>query len=160
MISATCSEDIGKFHLICTQRGPVLCPSNGVSFIWIMTSYIRLSLQSPNKRWDFRWYQCDTPRNKCFPGNIEIFCITYQLKTRSTQERKPPPRLIGGMWNNLANREAIYPQMFQDVPCSMLNLSWKFHQNPFTCFSVMLLTDRKKTDKPKGGKHNLQKFGR
>ena len=30
--------------------------------------------------------------------------------------------------------------MFQSVPCSMPELTWKFHENPFTCFSVILLT--------------------
>ena len=33
-------------------------------------------------------------------------------------------------------------QVFQIVPCIRPDLSWKFHENPFTHFSVMLSTDK------------------
>ena len=37
------------------------------------------------------------------------------------------------------------PQIYENVPCSMLDLSWKYHENIFMRFPVMLLTD-KQTD--------------
>ena len=37
------------------------------------------------------------------------------------------------------------PKMFLIVPCPMCNRCWKFHENPFIHFPVMLLTD---TDSP------------
>ena len=39
------------------------------------------------------------------------------------------------------------PKMFQIVPYAKSHLPWKFHDYPFTRFSVMLLTD-KQTNKP------------
>ena len=33
------------------------------------------------------------------------------------------------------------PKMFHIVPCPMASLSWKFHENPFMRFPVMLFTD-------------------
>ena len=35
--------------------------------------------------------------------------------------------------------------MFQIIPCRMSEISWKFTENPFNHFSVMLVTD---TDSP------------
>ena len=56
------------------------------------------------------------------------------------------------MWNSLARAETVYPK---NVPvCTMLHprtsQSWKFHENPFMRFSVMLLTE-KQTDRPTTG---------
>ena len=36
------------------------------------------------------------------------------------------------------------PKMFPIVPCIKSHLPWKFHEDPFCRFSVMLLTDRQK----------------
>ena len=55
-------------------------------------------------------------------------------------------------------RETVYPKMFQNVPPSILSLSWKFHENPFRRFPAILLTDKeinKHTDQ-QGWKHNLR----
>ena len=30
----------------------------------------------------------------------------------------------------------IIPKMFQDVPCAIADISWKFHENPFIQFTV------------------------
>ena len=35
----------------------------------------------------------------------------------------------------------IIPKVFQVVSYAMIDLSWKFHENPFMHFTVMLLTD-------------------
>ena len=34
------------------------------------------------------------------------------------------------------------PKMFPIVSCIKSDLPWRFHENPFSCFSVMFLTDR------------------
>ena len=36
--------------------------------------------------------------------------------------------------SSLARRETVYTKMFHNVACSMTNLSWKLHENPFTRF--------------------------
>ena len=49
-------------------------------------------------------------------------------------------------WNRkkycIQNAKGNIPKMFQIVSCTMAHLSWKYHENPFMCFSVMWLTDR------------------
>ena len=161
MISATCSEKIGKFHLICTQRGPVLRQSNGVSFIWIMASYIRLSLQSPNKRWDFRWYQCDTPRNKCFPGNIEIFCITYKLKTRSTARAQTSTALN---WRHVEQSCQPWSNLPSNVPgCSLFHAEsiLKISSKSIHLLFRNVVNRRKnRQTNQQGGNITIRKFGR
>ena len=61
-------------------------------------------------------------------------------KQEALWERILPPHLIWVMWNRLARCETVYPTMFQNVLCSMLDLSWKFHENLFMYLSVILMT--------------------
>ena len=35
----------------------------------------------------------------------------------------------------------MIPKMFQIAPCVIVDISWKFHKNPFIHFAVMWLTD-------------------
>ena len=42
---------------------------------------------------------------------------------------RPPLLLIWGLGNSLARRETVYPQIPQNVPCSLLDIFWKFHEN-------------------------------
>ena len=49
-------------------------------------------------------------------------------------------------------------KLFQMVSCTKSHLSWKFHENPFTRFSVMLLKD-KQTHKPTEMKTLPSPFG-
>ena len=44
--------------------------------------------------------------------------------------------------NCIQNAKGNIPKLFQIVSCTMAHLSWKYHENPFMCFSVMWLTDR------------------
>ena len=46
------------------------------------------------------------------------------------------------------------------VICLMFDLSWKFHENPFTCFSVMLLTDTDSSEKNRKRNHVCKGFNR
>ena len=50
------------------------------------------------------------------------------------------PHLIWGMWNSLAMWETVYLNIFMNVSCPLSDISWKFHENLFKSFSVMLLT--------------------
>ena len=34
--------------------------------------------------------------------------------------------------------------MFQIIPCTKSHMSWKFHENPLTCFSIIVVGQRKK----------------
>ena len=45
-------------------------------------------------------------------------------------------------WKNRSRIEGVYHKMFKIVHCLISNLSWKFHENLFIRFSIMLLTDR------------------
>ena len=40
------------------------------------------------------------------------------------------------------------PQIFQIIPFIMPGLSWQFHENPFTHFSVMLSTEKQTKKQP------------
>ena len=65
--------------------------------------------------------------------------VCFPLKQEALWERRPPPRWIWWMWNSLATRKLVYSQILQDVHCSISGLSWKFHENPFMRFTVMLM---------------------
>ena len=71
------------------------------------------------------------------------------------------------MWSSLARCETVYHEMFQNFSCSMSDLSWICHDNPFMRFPVMLLTDKQtyrqtdrqtdiQTDGRVGGQTNRQ----
>ena len=59
----------------------------------------------------------------------------------------------GVQWNIL--------KMFPIVPCIKSHLPWKFHENPFSHFSVIMLTDRQTNRQSNGQqwKHNLRHGG-
>ena len=55
---------------------------------------------------------------------------------------------------SLAMHETVCSRMFPNVPCSMLDQFWKFHENPFARLSIMLLTNKQMNQK--WWKHNLR----
>ena len=75
-----------------------------------------------------------TEQNKAWLKHVHITwaqCAWYQWpyffnENKNHQERRPLSCLIWGIWNILARPEIVYINMFQNVPCSMPDLSWKF----------------------------------
>ena len=49
-------------------------------------------------------------------------------------ERRPPLRLIWGVWNSFTRREIVYPKTFQNVACSIPDLLWKYQEHSFPRF--------------------------
>ena len=67
-----------------------------------------------------------------------------------TQKKQPSTQGV--------KQDTTPPQIFQIVPLIMLDLAWKFHENPFMWFYVMLFT-YKPRDKPTEMKTWLSTFG-
>ena len=82
-------------------------------------------------------------KNIVFENTIENI---LQMQQKAHREHRPPPLLIWGMWNSPVRCETVNPKVFENVLCSMPDLSRKFHENPHTSLSVILLKD-KQTDK-------------
>ena len=58
-------------------------------------------------------------------NQINTICNILYYQQEAPRECRPPPRQIWGIWNSLARRETVYPNLFQDIPCSMPDLFWK-----------------------------------
>ena len=89
---------------------------------------------------DLRWQFHETPF-------IRFFCnVSNKHGFPGKQEKKT-------LYRRGLN---MTPQKNPDWSCIMPNESWKFHENPFVRFTVMLLTiTNKQVDKPTEIKNNL-----
>ena len=80
----------------------------------------------------------------------------------ATNATRSSPRAQTPATPNLGNvkqssQTRVYTEIFKNIPCSMLVLSWIFHENPSTRLSVMILTD-KQTHEMEIGDCALAKF--
>ena len=79
------------------------------------------------------------PSTVAFFSNDVVYCIVFEVKNAHTicLYCQCVFRMVQGVRCNM-------PKIFRIVPCTMLHLSWKLHENIFACLSVMLLTDKEK----------------
>ena len=65
---------------------------------------------------------------------VQLLNESYCAIGENAGVSRPSPRQIWGMWNSLAKRDTVQHKMFQNIVCSVPDVSWKFHEIPFTIF--------------------------
>ena len=75
-------------------------------------------------------FLCPYPENFM---NVHSSGIPWCCQQTRTQKIKKQPFAQG--------IKPIIPKMFQVVPCAIANISWKFHENSFIDFTVVLQTN-------------------
>ena len=106
-------------------------------FGWVVLTCIRKAKHNREVRrklW-FQRYHIDTRQQDISSLNtigatILFIYLSIMLLTDTS------PRLDGRPWNSLVMRETVY----SIISCVVPNISWKFHENPFIRFSIIVLT--------------------